>query len=212
MILVVSPDHAPYVQQQLQSCYAIGHVCGLNSRSSRVEISNVDHLFSQFHFNASLVHRKRVNVGILISGSGSNMARLIHESRRRNSHCHVSVVIANKIGVLGLEVARELGVEAVVIPHGNSRPEFERKITKELEERGVELICLAGFMRVLTAEFVNRWREKVINIHPSLLPSFKGAQAVPLALEAGVKITGCTVHLLRKISTLEKFLDKNRWR
>ncbi|KAI6222725.1 Trifunctional purine biosynthetic protein adenosine-3 [Aphelenchoides besseyi] len=142
------------------------------------------------------LRRSRVNVGILISGTGSNMKRLIEQAQTRGSRCHVSVVISNKPDVRGLDTAAEMGIETLVIPHGNSRVEFEAKVTKALEERGVKLICLAGFMRILTGEFVNHWRNRVINLHPSILPAFKGAHAVKLALEAGVKVTGCTAHFV----------------
>jgi len=205
MILVVSRQHLSDVQKQLElagslKIYNIGSVVEQRTQNlnSRVYYENVDDLFDASFFDDSeFIHRKRVNVAILISGSGSNMAQLIHQSHQRNSHCYVSVVISNNSNVLGLDVARSLGVQAIVIPsQGISREDFEAQVTKELESRHIDLICLAGFMRVLTAGFIARWRQKIINIHPSLLPSFKGAKAVALALEAGVKITGCTAHFV----------------
>ncbi len=123
------------------------------------------------------------------------MQHLIEYSQRLGSHAHIRVVISNKADAQGITLARSLGVEALVVPHGGkSRQQFEAELSHALEERGVELICLAGFMRILSADFVQRWRRRVINIHPSLLPAFRGMDAVRLALEAGVKVTGCSVH------------------
>lgn len=123
------------------------------------------------------------------------MVRLIEQSRKRNSHCYVSVIISNKANAAGLPIARSMGVRTVAILHaGETRQTFEAKIHAELNNSNVELICLAGFMRILTKEFVNKWPKRIINIHPSLLPSFKGHQAVKLALQAGVKVSGCSAH------------------
>lgn len=105
------------------------------------------------------------------------MVNLIKRTRRPDSNCEVVMVISNKAGVKGLEVAESLGVQTAVIPHTAVREESERAVTAELKRAGVELICLAGYMRLLTAEFVQTWKQRIINIHPSLLPSFKGLRA-----------------------------------
>jgi len=123
------------------------------------------------------------------------MLHLIERSRQVGSHAHVRLVISNKASAKGIGLARSHGVETLVIPHaGITRQEFEEKMSIELEKREIHLICLAGFMRILTPTFVQHWQRRIINIHPSILPAFKGAEAVKLALQAGVKVTGCSVH------------------
>ncbi|KAI1724167.1 phosphoribosylglycinamide synthetase, ATP-grasp (A) domain-containing protein [Ditylenchus destructor] len=199
MVLVVKPSDVDRILSELKhtEVWRIGSVVQKTNADPAVKLENLDDLFSStpFFFDIQLAYRRRATVAILISGSGSNMAHLVEQSLRPTSNCFVSVVISNKAGVLGLDIARQLGVDSIAIESaGLSREQFEEQVTKELEERGVELICLAGFMRILTPSFTTRWHRRIINIHPSLLPAFKGHKAVPLALEAGVKITGCTVH------------------
>ncbi len=134
-------------------------------------------------------------LAILISGSGSNL-RTIAQFCQANPHlARAGVVISNKSDAFGLEIAKEFNIPSVVIPtKGRTMAEFEAEIQKYLN--GVDLICLAGFMRVLTAEFTQQWHGKMVNIHPSLLPAFKGGNAVEDALNFGVKITGCSVHFV----------------
>ncbi|VDM54727.1 unnamed protein product [Angiostrongylus costaricensis] len=103
-------------------------------------------------------------------------------------------LISNKEGVKGLEIANAMGVETIVIPHTQVREEGDSKITEALRARNVQLICLAGYMRVLSADFIQTWRNRIINVHPSILPSFRGAHAVRDALKFGAKVTGCTIH------------------
>ncbi|KAK6749004.1 hypothetical protein RB195_001548 [Necator americanus] len=124
------------------------------------------------------------------------MKKLIESSQTPASYCEVVVVISNKPAAKGLKVAGEMGVESLCIPHTQIREEGEAKITEALRDRGVQLICLAGYMRVLSNSFVRDWRNRIINIHPSLLPSFKGGHAVREALKFGVKVTGCSVHFV----------------
>uniref|UniRef100_A0A914CW69 Trifunctional purine biosynthetic protein adenosine-3 n=1 Tax=Acrobeloides nanus TaxID=290746 RepID=A0A914CW69_9BILA len=197
MILIPYPGSEEKVFQQLSSfslhSFKIGQLTRkFDDRETRVKYENIHELID--YSEDDIADHRRVNVAILISGRGSNMKYLIEKSRYRKSHCNVCVVISNIPDAPGVQLARSLGVDTVAIPHGKDRKEFERKITKELESRDVDLICLAGFMRVLTGEFVNHWRDQIINIHPSILPSFKGAHAVQDALKAKVKVTGCTVH------------------
>jgi len=134
-------------------------------------------------------------LAILISGSGSNLRTIAQFCQAHPHLARAGVVISNKAGVGGLEIAKEFGIPAVFIPtKGRTIAEFEAEIQKYLN--GVDLICLAGFMRVLTSEFTQQWHGKMVNIHPSLLPAFKGGNAVEDALNFGVKITGCSVHFV----------------
>ena len=134
-------------------------------------------------------------LAVLISGKGSNL-RTIAQFCKENPHkASVDLVISNKEGAGGLEIAKEFGIKTLVVKTaGKQMEEFEEEISTHLQSSS--LICLAGFMRVLTPEFVNKWSGKMLNIHPSLLPSFKGGHAIEDALNYGVKITGCTVHFV----------------
>ena len=138
-------------------------------------------------------------VAILISGRGSNMAALIKAAAADDYPAEIVVVISNRADALGLEKARASGVATAVIeskPFGKDRAGFEAVLQRALEENKVDLICLGGFMRLFTAEFVQRWYGKMLNIHPSLLPSFPGLDPHGQALQAGVKISGATVHFV----------------
>ena len=138
-------------------------------------------------------------VAILISGRGSNMAALIEAARAPDFPAEISVVISNKADAAGLTKARDAGIATEVIaskPFGKDRAGFEAALQSPIDARGVEFICLAGFMRLFTADFVNRWRGRMLNIHPSLLPSFPGLDPHGQALAAGVKMSGATVHFV----------------
>ena len=136
-------------------------------------------------------------IGILISGRGSNMLALIEATERGELEAEVAVVISNVEGAPGVQKAREHGVETLVISHvGLSREEHERRLVAELKRRGVELVCLAGYMRLLSPYFLSEFPGRVLNIHPSLLPAFPGLEAQRQALEYGVKFSGCTVHFV----------------
>lgn len=138
-------------------------------------------------------------VAILISGRGSNMAALIEAARNEDYPAEIAVVISNRADAGGLEKARASGVPAITVeskPFGNDRVAFEAAVQAALDEHRIELICLAGFMRLLTADFVQRWHGRMLNIHPSLLPSFPGVDPHAQALKAGVKISGATVHFV----------------
>lgn len=139
-----------------------------------------------------------MKIGILISGRGSNMVALAQAVQSGQiPDSEVALVISNKSGAPGLEKARDLGLETLVVPQrGRDRREHDRDIIGELERRGVELVCLAGYMRLLSADFVRAFPNRILNIHPSLLPSFKGLNAHEQAIEYGVKISGCTVHFV----------------
>jgi phosphoribosylglycinamide formyltransferase-1 len=138
-------------------------------------------------------------VAILISGRGSNMAALIKAAMAEDYPAEISVVMSNRADAGGLEMARASGIPAVTIeskPFGKDRAAFEAVLQASLDEHRIELICLGGFMRLLTAEFVQRWYGRMLNIHPSLLPSFPGLDPHGQALSAGVKISGATVHFV----------------
>lgn len=140
---------------------------------------------------------EKKKIGILISGRGSNMLALIEATERGELDAEVAVVISNVEEAPGLEKARAHGVEALVISHkGLSREEHERRIVAELKKRQVELVCLAGYMRLLSPYFLSEFPGRVLNIHPSLLPAFPGLEAQRQALEYGVKFSGCTVHFV----------------
>ena len=135
---------------------------------------------------------------VLISGRGSNMAALVAAARSPDFPAEIGLVVSNVAGATGLEVARGAGIETVVADHRGfaSRGDFDRAVHAALVERGIELCCLAGFMRVLTAGFVAEWQGRMLSIHPALLPAFKGLDTHARALAAGVRIHGCTVHFV----------------
>jgi phosphoribosylglycinamide formyltransferase-1 len=138
-------------------------------------------------------------VAILISGRGSNMAALIEAARAEDFPAEIAVVISNRADAGGLERAKAGGIPTVVIeskPFGKDRAAFEAVLQPALDQHGVELICLGGFMRLFTAGFVQRWYGRMLNIHPSLLPSFPGLDPHGQALRTGVKISGATVHFV----------------
>jgi len=141
---------------------------------------------------------KKHKVAVLISGNGSNLQALIDAAGAPDYPAEISLVISNKPDAYGLTRARNAGIPAHVVEHmdHSSREEFDEAIHKLLQKYDIEFVCLAGFMRILSAGFVNKWQGRMINIHPSLLPDFKGANAVSDALNAGVSESGCTVHLV----------------
>lgn len=141
---------------------------------------------------------EKKRVGVLISGRGSNLQALIDAQARADYPARIVRVISNLPGVLGLERAEKAGIPTAVIPHKNypDRESFERALIEQLEADDVEIVCLAGFMRVLTNHFVTHWDGRLINIHPSLLPLFKGLHTHERALEAGMRFSGCTVHFV----------------
>lgn len=145
----------------------------------------------------SRMQRKRV--AILISGRGSNMAALISAAQDPSYPAEIALVLSNRADAGGLAQARTAGVPTQVIEHstfGKDRVAFDRALEAALATARIDIVCLAGFMRLLTAEFVDRWAGRMLNIHPSLLPSFKGLDPHSQALAAGVKLSGATVHFV----------------
>ena len=154
------------------------------------------------HFAASSVDRlgsdpERV-IGVLISGRGSNLQALIDAIGDGRLNARIGVVISNRPGAQGLERARQAGIDAIVVDHKAfaSRDDFDRAIVHELRARGVRVVCLAGFMRLVGAPLVDAFPNAILNIHPSLLPAFPGVDAQRQALEHGVTVAGATVHLV----------------
>jgi phosphoribosylglycinamide formyltransferase-1 len=142
--------------------------------------------------------RPPLNLGVLVSGTGSNLQAILDAIAAGMLNARVKVVISNRAGVQALERAQNAGVRALTIPHKDfpSREAFDRALASALREAEVDWVVLAGFMRVLTAEFLNAYPGRIINIHPALLPAFPGVDAAKQALDYGVKITGCTVHFV----------------
>ncbi len=136
-------------------------------------------------------------LGILISGRGSNFIAIADAVRAGRITADIAIVISNREDAAGIAAARARGLQVVVIPSkGKSRAEHEKEVLTALADARADLVCLAGYMRLLSAEFVQQYRERVLNIHPSLLPAFPGLDAQKQALDYGAKITGCTVHFV----------------
>jgi phosphoribosylglycinamide formyltransferase 1 len=138
----------------------------------------------------------RLKLGVLLSGRGSNLQALIAASNRPSYPAKIVSVISDRAEAQGLEYARATGIPSVAIPH-RDRAYFAAEAGGLLREHRVELVCLAGFMRVLDAAFVDSWHNRMVNIHPSLLPAFPGLHPQRQALAAGVRFTGCTLHFVR---------------
>jgi phosphoribosylglycinamide formyltransferase 1 len=143
-----------------------------------------------------------VRLGILISGRGSNFEAIANSIARRKLDAEIAIVISNRAKAPGLEIARDRGIPLRVIPSaGMEREAYDKLLIEELRIHQVDLVCLAGFMRLLSTNVIRAFPNRVLNIHPSLLPAFAGLDAQRQALEYGVRITGCTVHFV------DEFLD-----
>ncbi|XP_031315022.1 trifunctional purine biosynthetic protein adenosine-3 isoform X2 [Camelus dromedarius] len=208
--LVVSKDLTKQILQDLQQheeeAWVIGRVVVCPEGSPRVKVK---HLIETMQINGSVlengtlknhfsVQPKKARVAVLISGTGSNLQALIDSTREPRSSAHIVVVISNKAAVAGLDKAEKAGIPTRVINHKlyKSREAFDTAVDQVLEEFSTDIVCLAGFMRILSGPFVRKWNGKMLNIHPSLLPSFKGSNAHEQVLDSGVTLTGCTVHFV----------------
>lgn len=143
--------------------------------------------------------RQRKRVAVLISGRGSNLAALIEAARAKDYPAEIVLVLSNRPQAAGLARAREAGIATAVVdhrPYGEDRARFERALQAQLQTYRIDIVCLAGFMRLLTADFVRRWSGRMLNIHPSLLPQFKGLHTHRRALAAGATEHGATVHFV----------------
>ena len=137
------------------------------------------------------------NLGILLSGRGSNFEAIADNVASGKLDANISVVVSNKADAPGIEAARRRGLKSLVIPSkGMPREEHDRAIVAALQEHQVDLVCLAGYMRLLSPWFINQFPNRILNIHPSLLPAFPGLEAQSQAFEYGVKVSGCTVHFV----------------
>lgn len=136
-------------------------------------------------------------LGILLSGRGSNFQAIAKNVQSGRIAAEIAIVVSNKPDAAGLEIARGMGLEAICIPSkGVKREEYDRRVVALLKEKQVDLVCLAGFMRLLSAYFVSEFPNRILNMHPALLPSFPGLDGQQQALAHGVKFTGCTVHFV----------------
>ncbi|XP_018412961.1 PREDICTED: trifunctional purine biosynthetic protein adenosine-3 [Nanorana parkeri] len=212
-ILVVERRQAEEVLRELQAAedvWTIGEVISHPADSCSVKVRNLMAALHGMNIQpqkyvplsgcdgADQVTEGKARVAVLISGTGTNMEALMRSTKSPSSAAQITLVISNKAGVGGLQKAEAAGIPTKVIDHRqySSREEFDNAIDKVLEEFSIQFVCLAGFMRILSGPFVRKWSGKILNVHPSLLPSFKGAHAHKLVLEAGVRVTGCTVHFV----------------
>uniref|UniRef100_A0A8D0P7S2 Trifunctional purine biosynthetic protein adenosine-3 n=1 Tax=Sus scrofa TaxID=9823 RepID=A0A8D0P7S2_PIG len=208
--LVVSKDLTEQILQDIErhkeEAWVIGKVVACPEGSPRVKVK---HLIESMQINGSVlengtlknhfsVQPKKARVAVLISGTGSNLQALIESTQAPSSSAHIVVVISNKAAVAGLDKAARAGIPTRVINHKlyKDRVAFDTAVDQVLEEFSTDIVCLAGFMRILSGPFVRKWNGKMLNIHPSLLPSFKGSNAHEQVLDAGVTVTGCTVHFV----------------
>ena len=138
------------------------------------------------------------NLGILLSGRGSNFEAIAKNvATGKIPHARIAIVISNRADAGGIEVAQKLGLQTLVIPSkGKAREDHDREVVTALQQHNVDLICLAGYMRLLSPWFVKQFPHKILNIHPSLLPAFPGLEAQEQAFAYGVKVSGCTVHFV----------------
>ena len=149
-------------------------------------------------------------LGILISGNGSNMLNIINASKKSIIQSKVVTVVSNNPMALGIQKAKENKINIKIINEKDYKnvSSYENSLSRYLKQKDVNLICLAGFMKVLTKNFVNQWNNKIINIHPSLLPAFKGLNTHKRALDMKVKFSGCTVHFVNENLDSGKIIDQ----
>jgi phosphoribosylglycinamide formyltransferase-1 len=137
-------------------------------------------------------------IGVLISGRGSHLRNLINRCSQKEIAARIAVVISNKADAPGLQYARDTGIETIVLSHKDfaDREHFDARIVELLKERAIDLVCLAGYMRLLTSVFIKAFPLKIMNVHPALLPAFPGLHSQKQAIDYGVKVTGVTVHFV----------------
>ncbi|KAM8715736.1 hypothetical protein ACLKA7_002737 [Drosophila subpalustris] len=201
LILVVSPPQVNAVMQQLryvERAVIVGEVVARkDAKKPQVQMLHFEESLKR---SQKLLTQPKRRVAVLISGTGSNLQALINAVRDSSQavHAEIVLVISNKKDVLGLERASKAGIPSLVVSHRDfaSREDYDTELTRHLEAARVDLICLAGFMRVLSVPFVRHWRGRLINIHPSLLPKYPGLHVQQQALDAGEKESGCTVHFV----------------
>ncbi len=143
--------------------------------------------------------RSKLKIAVLVSGRGSNLKALAEACADEDFPAEIALVFSNRPNALALNIADNFGIPTSTLDHKEfeDRTQFDAAVSDIIEQSGAQLVCLAGYMRLFSEEFVNRWRDRMINIHPALLPAFKGLHVHERAIEAGVKITGATVHFVR---------------
>lgn len=201
LVLIVDPSHASHIVESLTAHGGniVGRVLARTKAEPQVKIDA-----SEFAENIQRVQRTlsspKKRVGVLVSGTGSNLQALIDATRNTSQGigAEIACVISNKASAYALKRAEAAGIPTLVLAHSSfdSRPEFDAAMTKFLERNSVDIVCLAGFMRILSPEFVSRWQGSLINIHPSLLPNYPGLHAQRQAIDAGATKSGCTVHFV----------------
>ncbi|XP_069492373.1 trifunctional purine biosynthetic protein adenosine-3-like isoform X1 [Ambystoma mexicanum] len=209
-IMIIQKEMAEQVLKDVQKreeAWLIGSVVGRQTDSRQIEVYNLlramqaGNLHSQLiatDAEKTLLGQKKAKVAVLISGTGSHLEAVVASCKEPDSYAQVSLVISNRFGVEELKKAARSAIAARVMDHKlfGSRAEYDSTLNKVLEDFSIDLICLSGFMRTLSSPFVRKWKGKILNVHPSLLPSFKGIHAPKQALQAGVRVTGCTVHFI----------------
>ncbi|XP_046579510.1 LOW QUALITY PROTEIN: trifunctional purine biosynthetic protein adenosine-3-like [Haliotis rubra] len=202
-VLIVTASQSAEVVSLLRAAgeqaNIIGSVRQYKVGTTRVRVDHLEDSLVQSWRKVPGVTRRR-RVGVLISGSGTNLQALLDHTRdvTNSSAAEIVLVISNKAGVQGLSRAEKAGIKTKVISHKDykGREEFDEALHQGLTAAGVEIVCLAGFMRILTGGFVRKWTGRMLNVHPSLLPSFKGSDAHKQVLASGVRISGCSVHFV----------------
>ncbi|XP_012588376.1 PREDICTED: trifunctional purine biosynthetic protein adenosine-3 [Condylura cristata] len=213
--LIVSKDQTKQILRDLKQLKEEAWVIGKVTACPEGSHVKVKHLIETIKINGSVlengaqlgngtlknhlsVQSEKARVAVLISGTGSNLQALLESTQEPSSSARIVVVISNKAAAAGLGKAEKAGIPTRVVNHKlyKSREEFDDTVHQVLEEFSIDIVCLAGFMRILSGPFVRKWNGKMLNVHPSLLPSFKGSNAHEQALEAGVTVTGCTVHFV----------------
>ncbi|CAD6185322.1 unnamed protein product [Caenorhabditis auriculariae] len=200
MVLIVSQSVINEVERHLFEFDLEIRRIGMIVEKQGDELITFKNKSSLFNYKAyPRCERRKVKVAILISGVGSNMVKLIERSRQADSNCEIVIVVSNNKDAPGLKTAASMGIRTAVNEHTRDRVTGDRKLYEILNNLGVEMICLAGYMRILAEKFVIKFKNRIINVHPSLLPAFKGKNALHDALAAGVKIVGCTVHFVDEL-------------
>ncbi|ULT82846.1 hypothetical protein L3Y34_012231 [Caenorhabditis briggsae] len=196
MILIVAKGNLNTIKSRIDSeFFEIGHV-EKSTDGEKIKFLNEGQLFDHYKYQTN---RKRVKVAILISGTGTNMQKLIERSRAPDSNCEVVVVVSNKETAGGLKIASSYGIPAKCVPHTADRVTGETVMVQVLKDYGTELVCMGGYMRIISPYFIAQFPSRIINIHPSLLPSFKGSHALQDALDFGAKVVGCTAHFVDEL-------------
>ncbi|XP_066151739.1 trifunctional purine biosynthetic protein adenosine-3 [Euwallacea fornicatus] len=204
-ILITAQEYSDLILKLVKNDY--GRVVGIvtSKNKEQVIVNNFSKILEQSMRQyvpemITKLSQQKKKVGVLISGSGTNLQALIDATRDLTFHmdAEIVLVLSNISNVEGLKRAERAGIATKVLSHKNyeSRVDFDMAMHKELTCAGVEIVCLAGFMRILSVDFCEKWRGRLINVHPALLPLFKGTHAQRQALEAGVRVSGCTVHFV----------------